>query len=408
MKRLVSLGLLIACALMIPGLSVAADAPHIGEGGVPQFELDKAWPKWPVAWTAGAAITAVAPDEQGHIWFLTRPRNLPKDTPKSAVPPAVMEFDAAGNFIQGWGGQSGPGYTWPANEHGLSIDSKGFVWIVGNYDNSTTNADNAANDPTKPKNDSQVLKFTKAGKFVMAVGKPGLVGSNKTEVFRGATTPYYYEKTNELFVTDGYGNSRVIVFDADTGKFKRMWGAYGRPPLDLSDRPARSKPAKMPWVEVSEVLQQFQSPMHDVKISNDGLVYLADRGNKRVQVFTPEGKFIAEQFVGLDSKYPLQARFVAFSPDQRFLYLGGTPGTYVLNRRTLEVLSTIPVGNGGQADPIGHTSAVDKAGNLYLVQVVTHGLDGKTPNSFGAVRLNFKGYSPVTVCCQTEGVHAEP
>ena len=140
----------------------------------------------------------------------------------------MIEFDGAGNLIQGWGGQNGPGYLWPANEHGISIDSKGFVWIVGNYDNSSTNADNAAKDPTKPANDSQVLKFTKAGKFVMAIGKPGLVGSNKTEVLRGATTPLYYEKTNELYVTDGYGNSRVVVFDADTGKVKRMWGAYGR------------------------------------------------------------------------------------------------------------------------------------------------------------------------------------
>ena len=145
-----------------------------------------------------------------------------------------------------------------------------------------------------------------------------------------------------------------------------------------------------------------------MKISNDGLVYLADRGNRRVQVFTQQGKFIAEQFVGLDSKYPLQARSIDFSPDQRFLYVGGSPGTFILNRRTLEVLGTIPVGNGSQPDPIGHTSAVDRAGNLYLVQVVTTGLDGKTPNSFGAVRLNFKGYSPATTCCQGEGVHADP
>lgn len=407
MKRLIPLGLVMACTLLVSSVSRAADAPHIGEGGIPQFELDKAWPKLPAAWTAGAAVSAVAVDEQGHIWFLTRPRNLPKDTPKSAIPPAVLEFDAAGNYIQGWGGQSGPGYLWPANEHGLTIDSKGFVWIVGNYDNSTNNADNAANDPTKPPNDSQVLKFTKNGKFVMAIGKPGLVGSNKAEVLRGASTPLYYEKTNEVYVTDGYGNSRVIIFDADTGKIKRMWGAYGRPPLDQADRPPRSKPANTPWVAVSEALQQFGSPIHDVKISNDGLVYLADRGNKRVQVFTLDGKFIAEQFVGLDSKFPLQVRGVTFSPDQRFLYLGGTPGTYILNRRTLEVLGTIPVGEGSQADPIGHTAAVDKAGNLYLVQVVRNGLDGKTPNSFGAARLVFKGYSPATTCCQGGGVHAD-
>ncbi len=406
MKRFVSRGLLLACVLMVPVLSFAADAPHIGEGGIPLFEFDKTFPKLPAAWTAGGSVSAVAIDEQtGHVWYLTRPRALAKGTSKAATPPPVLEFDAAGNYIRGWGGQSGPGYNWPSNEHGMSIDSKGFVWIAGNFDTTTTNPDNASTE--KLPSDSQILKFTKDGKFVMAIGKPGLVGSNKTDVPRGATNTYYNEKTNELWVADGYGNSRVIVYDADSGKMKRMWGAYGKPPLDMADRPARKPPAADPWVAVSEVLQQFQSPIHDVKIANDGLVYLADRGNKRVQVFTQEGKFVAEQFVGLDSRFPLQARAAAFSPDQRFLYLGGSPETWILNRRTLEVLGSIPLGNGISGERIGHTINVDKAGNLYLVQATTTGLDGKTPNSFGAVRLNFKGYSPTTTPGQTEGVHGK-
>lgn len=408
MRRSVSLALLMACALLAPRLSLSAEAPHIGEGGVPIFELERSWPKIPAGWTAGAAVTGISIDTQGHIWLLTRPRNLAKDLPKSAIPPAVMEFDSAGNFVQGWGGDSGPGYTWPVNEHGISVDTKGFVWIVGNHDTTTGNPDNAAKQAIKPPNDSQVLKFTKTGKFVLAIGKPGLVGSNKTEVLRGATTPLYHEKTNELFVTDGYGNSRVIVFDADTGRVKRMWGAYGRPPLDEADRPARAPATKLPWRAVSEVLQQFQSPVHDLKIADDGLVYVADRGNRRVQVFTLEGKFVAEQFVGIDSKYPLQARSIAFSPDQRFLYVGGTPGTYILNRRTLEVLGTAEIGSGSQDHPAGHNIGVDRDGNLYLLQVETTGLDGKSPNSFGAVRLTFKGYSPVMKCCQGEGGNSSP
>src|SRR5260370_12493479 len=128
-----------------------------------------------------------------------------------------------------------------------------------------------------------------------------------------------------------------MVYDADRGKFKRMWGAYGHKPLDMEAGPARSKLSEIPWVGVSEVLQQFASPVHDVDISNDGLVYVSDRGNKRVQVFTPEGKFVAEQVVGLDSSYYLQARSTAFSPDQRCLYVGGTPVVYILHRKTLEV-----------------------------------------------------------------------
>ena len=335
------------------GQTTPAQAPHIGEGGLPQFEKDLAWPKVPAKWKMGFG-SAVAIDEQNHVWILSRPRTLvnPRSTEpdlKSAAAPPVMEFDNEGNFIQGWGGESGPGYQWPSNEHGITVDSKGFVWIVGN-------ADGKRNNPANLPNDNQILKFTKAGKFVMAIGKSGQTGSNKTEVLRGATGLRYYAKTNELFVTDGYGNSRVMVYDADTGKFKRMWGAYGNKPLDEEDRPPRTKPAPIPWVGVSEVLQQFASPVHDLIISDDGLVYVCDRGNKRIQVFTPEGKFVAEQFVGLDSKYYLQARGAAFSPDQRFVYVGGTPVIYILNRKTLEILGSFNVGEGQQDHPPGHQS----------------------------------------------------
>ncbi len=411
MKRvpvaLVLVVILLACAVprfsrSVFGQAPSGQAPHIGEGGIPQFEKDPAWPKVPAKWKMGFG-TAVTADDQDHIWILSRPRTLvnPRSTApdlKSTAAPPVMEFDNAGNFVQGWGGESGPGYQWPSNEHGITVDSKGFVWVVGN-------ADGRSNNPANLPNDNQVLKFTKTGKFVMAIGKSGQTGSNKTEVLKGATGLYYYGKTNELFVSDGYGNSRVMVYDGDTGKFKRMWGAYGNKPLDAGDRPARSTPAVIPWVAVSEVLQQFASPVHDVKVSDDGLVYVADRGNKRVQVFTPEGKFIAEQFVGLDSKYGLQARGIAFSPDQRFLYLGGTPVVYILNRRTLELLGAFNTGEGSQEHPPGHQIGADHKGNVYVVQAELTGADGKSGGT-GAYKWGFKGYSPAMKCCQGGGAHA--
>jgi DNA-binding beta-propeller fold protein YncE len=188
------------------------------------------------------------------------------------------------------------------------------------------NADGASNNPANLPNDNQILKFTKTGKFVMAIGRSGQTGSNETEVLRGAAGLRVYAKTNELFVADGYGNSRVMVYDADTGKFKRMWGAYGHKPLDMAARPQRTAPSGNPWLAVSEALQQFGSPVHDVDVSKDNLVYVADRGNKRVQVFTPEGKFVAEQFVGLDSKDGLQARSIAFSPDPQQTLRRRDPG----------------------------------------------------------------------------------
>jgi hypothetical protein len=408
MKRL-AVGLLLIAALLalaIPrffpsvfGQASAPPAPHIGEGGIPQFEKDPAWPKVPAKWKMGYG-SAVAADEQDHIWILSRPRTLPPsalDQTSSPAPP-VMEFDNAGNFVQGWGGESGSGYQWPSNEHGITVDSKGFVWVVGN-------ADGARNNPANLPNDNQVLKFTKTGQFVMAIGQSGQTGSNKTEVLRGATGLHYYARTNELFVSDGYGNNRVMVYDADSGAFKRMWGAYGNKPLDAEDRPPRSAPTLIPWVAVSEVLQQFASPVHDVKVSDDGLVYVADRGNKRVQVFTLDGRYIAEQFVGIDSKYYLQVRGIAFSPDQRFLYLGGTPVVYILNRRTLEVLGAFDTGEGSQDHPPGHQIGADSRGNIYVVQAELTGADGKSGGT-GAYKWVFKGYSPATTCCEGGGFRA--
>ncbi len=379
------------------GQDMATGAPHLGEGGLPQFEKDPDFPKVPSKWRMGFG-SDVSVDDQNHIWILSRPRGLryPRSTPPDLVSvpaPPVMEFDDSGNFIQGWGGDSGPGYQWPSNEHGIAVDSKGFVWVVGN-------ADGKRNNPASLPNDNQVLKFTRDGKFVMAIGKSGQTGSNATEVLRGATSVRFYAKTNELFVSDGYGNSRIMVYDADTGAFKRMWGAYGNKPLDADQRPPidLSKPNELcPMLcGVWPALQQFSVP-HDIKFSNDGLAYVADRGNKRVQVFTPEGKFIAEQFIGLDSKYYLQARSVAFSPDpgQRFLYVAGSPEVYILNRRTLEVLGSFAIGSP-QGDPPGHLINTDHKGNLYAVQAELSGPEGH--GGAGAQKFTFKGLSPAVSC----------
>jgi hypothetical protein len=373
------------------------DAPHIGEGRLPLFERVSGWPKVPTKYRMGYG-SAVTGDTAGHVWILSRPKTLPQTQDATTLPaPPVMEFDQEGNFVQGWGGQSGQGYQWPTNEHGLTVDSKNFVWVVGN-------ADARASDAGASQNDNQVLKFTKSGKFVMAIGKSGQVGSNKTEVLRGATSLYYYAKSNELFVSDGYGNSRIIVFDADTGAVKRMWGAYGNKPLDAADRPKRAPATLAPWQAMHEVLQQFGSPVHDVKISDDGLVYVADRGNKRIQMFTLDGRFIAEQFVGLDSPFPLQARGIAFSPDQRFMFVGGTPVVYILNRRTLEILGAFNVGEGAQDHPPGHQIGSDNKGNIYVVQAELKGADGKSGGT-GAYKWALKGYSAATQCCSPSTWH---
>src|SRR5881628_2482118 len=152
------------------GQAASTEAPHFGEGGLPQFERDPNFPKVPSKWRMGFG-SDVAVDAQNHIWILSRPHTLahPRSTPPDLVSvpaPPVIEFDTDGNFIQAWGGESGPGYQWPSNEHGIHIDYKGFVWILGN-------ADGKSNNPANLPNDNQILKFTKEGKFVMAIGKSG-------------------------------------------------------------------------------------------------------------------------------------------------------------------------------------------------------------------------------------------
>src|SRR5262249_38197763 len=199
------------------------------------------------------------------------PDTLGADEKSKAAPP-VLEFDETGNFIQGWGGP-GEGYDWPKSEHGIYIDPKGFVWIGGNGQ------------------DDQILKFTKAGKFVMQIGKGGQKKTNAdTKNLWEPADVFLYPKTNELFVADGYGNKRVIVFDADTGAYKRMWGALGTVRMDDPPAPEGAGGgggggAAPPQPTGPDGSPQFVPPVHAVKVSNDGLVYVADRGGRRVQVF---------------------------------------------------------------------------------------------------------------------------
>ena len=187
--------------------------------GVPMFRVDPTWPRIPNNWQFGQ-VASVSIDEQDHVWVLQRPGTLSPEEKGRAAPP-LLEFDAAGNFVQAWGGP-GQGYEWPNSEHGVYVDPKGFVWIGGNGEK-----------------DNQILKFTKAGKFVMQIGRAGQSkGNADTQNLNQPADTFVHAPTNELFVADGYGNRRVIVFDADTGRFKRMWGAFGNVPSDAAPNPA--------------------------------------------------------------------------------------------------------------------------------------------------------------------------
>jgi DNA-binding beta-propeller fold protein YncE len=332
---------------------------------MPMFEADSGWPKVPAKWKVGDQ-SSFAVDAQDNVWLLNRPRTLRPEQAAMAAPP-VMVFDTAGNFIKAWGG-AGSGFEWPEREHGIHIDYKGFVWIGGNSCPSN------GLPGLKPVTDDQLLKFTQDGKFVMQIGHSNeSKGNADTQNLHRPADVWAHQQTNELYVADGYGNHRVAVFDADTGAFKRTWGAFGNKPVD-DDHCEVVSP---------KTFTDSRGPanfniVHAIRVANsDGTVYVADRENRRVQMFLPDGTFV-KQLIRTDIPF---AKDLALSPDreQQFLYVGGGKGIMAVDRKTLDVVGTIqPAGIIGT----GHHIATDSKGNIYIAQP-----------SQGMQKLTFKGMS---------------
>jgi DNA-binding beta-propeller fold protein YncE len=313
----------------------------------------------PSEWVFGQ-VSGVAVDSRDHVWVLQRPWSLTNDEKAVnsdaaccfAAPP-VMEFDAAGNYVQGWGGPA-DGYEWPEDEHAIHVDYKDNIWISS-----------AGGPRLSTRKENQILKFTRTGKFLLQIGRRGMSrGSADTANFNNAADIYVYARTNEVFVADGYINRRVIVLDADTGAFKRMWGAYGKPPDDGAPNEPRDEGPGAP---------QFNL-VHGIRVSDDGLVYVADRRNNRVQVFTISGAFEREIFVERKTKLLGTAFSVAFSPDpaQQFLFLAdaGNGRVRIYDRRTLQEVGGFGrIGRYAGEFIFLHAVAVDRAGSVYTAEV---------------------------------------
>ena len=277
--------------------SVDAQSPGSASARVPRFEVDRSWqwpPPLPNNWAVGI-VTGVAVDRHGHVWVMHRSRQVLPEVKDRAAPP-ILEFDAEGKFLQAWGGP-GEGYDWPDTEHGLSVDHSDNVWITG-----LNPLERSYSAPIQ-RTDDMILKFTNKGKFIRQFGgrdrHPLKTGGNAdTSSVHLACEAVVHPKTNELFVADGYANRRVVVLDADTLTFKRMWGAFGKQPsatLGRSVERVKTTDPKGPDV--------FDS-VHAIKVSNDGLVYVGDRNYRRVQVFTLDGKYLNQVFVNPNGDRP--------------------------------------------------------------------------------------------------------
>ncbi len=353
------------------------------EGGsavqAPRFEVDPLWPKpLPNHWLLGSAI-GVTVDARDHVFIVHRgagslnartemsAATTPHTAEECCLPaPPILEFDASGNLVGHWGGP-GEGYEWPASNHGITVDHKGNIWIGGN-----------------DAKDAHVVKFTKDGKFLMQFGRQGQsAGSNDTESFGRVAKIFVDPKANEAYVADGYGNKRVAVIDADTGKFKRYWGAYGNKPddTDLGKYDPDAPPAP-----------QFRNPVHCAELSNDGLLYVCDRANDRIQVFQKDGRFVKEAFIAKKTLGDGSVWDIAFSkdPQQRYLYLadGKNEKVYIIERDSLRVLTSFGDGGRQPCQFFGvHSIATDSKGNIYTTETY----EGKRLQKFV-----YKGLRPVT------------
>jgi DNA-binding beta-propeller fold protein YncE len=358
-------------------LQRTAEAQAKGAVQAPRFEVDPMWPKpLPNHWVYGNVI-GVGVDTKDHIYIIHRGAGSlePKEIYATTNPPSseccvpappVVEFDADGKFVKAWGGP-GQGFEWPESNHGITPDSKGNLFIGGNGGN-----------------DGHILKFTQDGKFVKQFGfSYASAGSNDMFAFNKVAKVSLDEKANEAYVADGYGNHRVAVIDMDTGKIKRYWGAYGNKP---DDTPLGNYNPEAP------LAQQFRNPVHCAEPANDGNVYVCDRPNDRIQVFTKDGKFQKEVFVAKTTKGDGSTWDIAFSKDaeQKYFYLadGANEKIRVFDRKALTELTSF--GDGGRQPGqfyAVHSIATDSKGNLY------------TTETYRGQRLQkfvYKGLAPVT------------
>jgi DNA-binding beta-propeller fold protein YncE len=367
------IGVAIAAGIVALGLGQRAlDATPGAEVTAPTFEVDPMWPKpLPNHWVLGNVI-GVGVDANDHVFIVHRNDTfnatqeigaVAKPTPISecCVPaPPVIEFDPAGNVVRAWGGPA-PDHDWPQSNHGISIDNKGNVWIGGNGNCPAGGRDKCVAGA----GDSFILKFTHDGKFLQEIGTPFQpVNSLSKEHFGRVAKISFDAKANEAFVADGYGNKRVAVIDMTTGAIKRFWGAYGHVPND-------SNPG--PYDPNAPLDQQFRNPVHCAEPSEDGLVYVCDRPNDRIQVFRKNGEFVKEKIIKPQTRGDGSVWDIAFSkdPQQKYIYLadGKNERVYVMDRQSLEIITQF--GDGGRQPGqffAVHSIATDSKGNIYTTE----------------------------------------
>ncbi|HBW83811.1 MAG: hypothetical protein CMD92_10055 [Gammaproteobacteria bacterium] len=384
-NKKIAIGSILTASLVALGLGQSKlQEPTIAASNdvmAPAFLVDPLWPKpLPNHWITGNTI-GVDVDDRDHIFTVHRNTEnmfggrteigLALGVAECCTPaPPIIEYDIEGNLINAWGGPvEGAPYQWPESNHGIEVAANGDIWIGGN------------GGP-----DSHVLVFTRDGEYIRTVGVPGEeFDSNSTTAFGRVAEIAIDEDAGEAYFADGYVNKRVAVVDVATGAFKRYWGAYGSTNID-DDADDTYTPGQ-PGPDV------FRGPVHCAEPSNDGLIYVCDRGADRVQIFRPDGTFVSEHIYNPATLAQGSTWDIAFSPDedQEFIYLadGQNFKISIIDRASMEVLYTF--GDGGRQPGLfyaPHSIATDSEGNIYTTETY----EGKRVQKF-----LYQGMQPVTV-----------
>src|SRR3984893_12022361 len=376
------------------------------EQTAPKFRFDPDWPKpLPNKWKMGG-VTGLAVDKDDNVWVYDRPNDLtdieleaelnPPIADCCVRPPSMIHIDKNGNVIGSFDAPQG---------HGMAVDSKGFAYLgqdtVRKYDPKTGQVvAEVPRTPDRPPGDGgdggpptsspfpgpctagPCAGFLPGGRGVRGQADPAAVAAREKAIaaFRAKyppTTPMIVggleeirldEPAHELYAADNYLGGRVMVFDLDTLQFKRGWGAYGHTLSEIS-----TNDADRAYIPGGPMPKEFKGHL-TLNISNDGLVYAADRNANRIQVTTKQGKFVKEFILAPNTGEGGSTGGVAFSPDkaQRFLYISDLTNNCIwfLNREDGKVIGKMGSAgqNGGQFFGL-HMIAVDSKGNIYTGEV---------------------------------------
>jgi hypothetical protein len=348
------------------------------EKPVPRFSVDASWPTLPDTWILGQ-VSGLSVDKHDNIWILQRPNSLSKfDTGLTATPPTavcceaaphVIRFSPDGKVATAWGGPEHAPVVegvnqWPVNVHGLFVDDSDTVWIAGNG-----------------KDDHVVLNFDFEGKYLNALGTRGNTNGNFDNTTLGNPSDIFHDESRgEVVISDGYINARVASFNTETKRATHLWGAYAEEPKGPTregdfDQSQAAQPQAQ-GVDGDNPL--FGNIIHCVNQASDGLIYVCDRRNNRVQIFKrqTDGKvtFVSNLVVAGDTGGTGSATDIAFSPDEVYLYVADMMNgrIWIYERSSLTLLASMGR-NGrypGQFTWL-HSIDTDSHGNIYTTEVNT-------------------------------------